>query len=71
MMSKMIVSVLTNPRLAETLRRESAAEISTVSWDVAARKCIRSYYDALKDGGNGSGLQRHENIAEDSLVGAR
>jgi glycogen(starch) synthase len=68
MMSKMIVSVLTYPRLAETLRRESAAEIRGLTWDVAARKCMRSYYDALNTGGNGSRLPEFEENAEELSV---
>ncbi len=54
MMAKMIVSVLKHPGLAEMLRRESAAEIRGLSWDEAARKCIRSYYDAMRDNGHGA-----------------
>ncbi|MEJ2719853.1 MAG: glycosyltransferase family 4 protein [bacterium] len=48
LMAKMIVSVLRYPRLAETLRRVSASEIRGLTWDVAARRCISSYYEALK-----------------------
>jgi len=68
MMSKMIVSVLTYPRLAETLRRESAAEIKELTWDVAARKCITSYYDALKASGNGSRMSVREEQMEELLA---
>ena len=68
MMSKMIVSVLTYPRLAETLRRESAAEIKELTWDVAARKCVRSYYDALKASGNGSCVAGSEEQMEELLM---
>jgi glycogen(starch) synthase len=50
MMAKMIVSVLKYPALAETLRRASAAEISGLTWEEAARKCIRLYYDATVNG---------------------
>jgi glycogen(starch) synthase len=50
MMAKMIVSVLRYPSLAETLRRASAAEISGLTWEEAARKCIRLYYDATAKG---------------------
>lgn len=70
MMSKMIVSVLTNPRLAETLRRESAAEIKNLTWDVAARKCINSYYEALKTGVNGSETSEVEERAEELALSA-
>jgi glycosyltransferase involved in cell wall biosynthesis len=52
MMAKMIVSVLKHPGLAEMLRRESAAEIRGLSWDDAARKCVKSYYEAVKNNGH-------------------
>jgi glycosyltransferase involved in cell wall biosynthesis len=47
MMAKMIVAVLHYPGLADTLRRESLFEIEGLTWEAAARKCIRLYYDAL------------------------
>jgi glycogen synthase len=47
MMAKMIVAVLHYPGLADTLRRESLYEIEGLTWEAAARKCIRLYYDAL------------------------
>jgi glycogen(starch) synthase len=47
MMAKMIVAVLHYPGLADTLRRESLCEIEGLTWEAAARKCIRLYYDAL------------------------
>jgi glycogen(starch) synthase len=51
MMAKMIVAVLHYPGLADTLRRESADEIKGLTWEAAARKCIRLYYDALQKNG--------------------
>jgi glycogen(starch) synthase len=51
MMAKMIVSVLRYPSLAETLRRVSANEIRGLTWEEAARKCIRLYYDATARNG--------------------
>jgi len=48
MTAKMIVSILRYPRLAETLRRVSAEEIMGLTWEEAARKCIRLYYDTLR-----------------------
>lgn len=48
MMAKMIVSVLRYPALAEALRRESAVEIRGLTWEAAARKCIRLYYEATE-----------------------
>jgi len=54
MMAKMIVSILRYPALADMLRRESAAEIRGLTWDEAARKCIRFYYDAIGHGANNS-----------------
>jgi glycogen(starch) synthase len=68
MMSKMIVSVLNYPLLAQSLRRASAAEIAGLTWDVAARKCIGYYYDALKSGDNGSRWAEVEKKAEQPLV---
>jgi glycosyltransferase involved in cell wall biosynthesis len=53
MMAKMIVSILRYPALAETLRRVSAAEIRGVTWEEAARKCIRLYHDATRTTGAG------------------
>jgi len=53
-MAKMIVSVLRYPALAETMRRASAVEISGLTWEAAARKCIRLYYDATANGGSNS-----------------
>jgi glycogen(starch) synthase len=47
MMAKMIVAVLHYPGLADTLRREGLYEIEGLTWEAAARKCIRLYYDAL------------------------
>jgi glycogen(starch) synthase len=47
MMAKMIISILKYPALADMLRRESAAELKELTWQEAARKCIRFYYDAL------------------------
>lgn len=46
MMAKMILSVLKYPSLADTLRRVSAEEIRGLTWEEAARKCVRLYYDA-------------------------
>jgi glycogen(starch) synthase len=68
MMSKMIVSVLTYRRLAETLSRESAAEIKGLTWDAAAHQCISTYYEALKNGGNGSRLQEVKEKVEGLAV---
>jgi glycosyltransferase involved in cell wall biosynthesis len=51
MMARMITMVLEHPALAGTLRRESAAEIRGLTWDEAARKCIRLYHDAMSNGG--------------------
>lgn len=45
MMAKMIVSVLRYPALAETMRRVSETEIRGLTWEEAARKCIRLYHD--------------------------
>jgi glycosyltransferase involved in cell wall biosynthesis len=50
MMAKMIVSILRSPALADMLRRESAAEIRGLTWDEAARKCIRFYHDVIRRG---------------------
>jgi glycogen(starch) synthase len=51
-MAKMIVSILRYPLLAETLRRVSTEEIRGLTWEEAARKCIRLYYDTMAiDGG--------------------
>jgi glycogen(starch) synthase len=47
MMAKMITAVLRHPGLADTLRNTGAAEISGLTWDEAARKCIRFYHDVL------------------------
>ncbi|NIM19165.1 MAG: glycosyltransferase [Candidatus Latescibacteria bacterium] len=68
LMAKMIVSVLKYPHLAETLRRESAAEIRGLTWDAAARKCISSYYDALKHSSDGSRSLRVEDVQEELTV---
>jgi glycogen(starch) synthase len=46
-MAKMISSVLEQPSLAEMLRREGAKEIRDLTWDEAAKKCIRFYHDAI------------------------
>jgi glycosyltransferase involved in cell wall biosynthesis len=63
MMAKMIVAVLKYPGLADTLRRESADEIKGLTWEAAARKCIRVYYDALKGSGSRRiGLEREKRL---------
>ncbi len=53
LMARMIVAVLEQPRLAEALRRESAQELRALTWDEAARKCMRSYYDVVTRGAGG------------------
>jgi len=50
MMSKMIVALLQYPRLADTLRRESATEVKGLTWDVAARKCTCLYNELTAQG---------------------
>jgi glycogen(starch) synthase len=47
LMAKMIVAVLEHPSLAEALRRESAREIRGLTWDEAARKCMKFYHDVV------------------------
>jgi hypothetical protein len=47
----MILSILKYPSLAETLRRVSAQEIRELTWEEAARKCVRLYYDAASTSG--------------------
>jgi len=47
LMAKMIASVLEHPSLADALRREGAKEIRALTWDEAAKKCIRFYHDAI------------------------
>ncbi len=64
MLAKMIVSVLSYPRLAETLRRQGTAEINGLTWDVAARKCMGLYYDALKHTNGAPCLPEVESIRE-------
>lgn len=51
LMARMIVQVLTNPRLAQTLARESAREILGADWDSAARRCVQTYYEVTANGG--------------------
>lgn len=48
--ARMIVSVLQYPSLADMLRRVSLAETRGLTWEEAARKCIRLYYDTITAG---------------------
>jgi len=49
MMAKMIVALLERPALADKLRRESIDEVRGLTWENAARKCIHSYHDAIRN----------------------
>jgi glycogen(starch) synthase len=51
LMARMITTLLTNRRLAESLVRESQREIGGASWDTAARRCVQSYYEVTENGG--------------------
>ena len=51
LMARMIVAVLSNRNLADSLVRESEREILGTDWDKAARRCIRTYYEVTANGG--------------------
>jgi glycosyltransferase involved in cell wall biosynthesis len=51
LMARLIVAVLTNPPLAESLVRESRREILGADWDRAARRCVETYYQVTDPGG--------------------
>jgi glycogen synthase len=46
-MASKIMAVLTRPELAEHLRRTAYEEIRPLTWDAAARKCLKVYREAL------------------------
>jgi glycogen(starch) synthase len=47
-MANKIIALLTQPELAEELRRESLAEIRPLTWDAAARKCRLVYRELVE-----------------------
>jgi glycosyltransferase involved in cell wall biosynthesis len=53
LLARMIVAVLTNRRLAESLVRESRREAREADWDTAARRCIQTYYEVTAHVGAG------------------
>jgi hypothetical protein len=50
LMARMIVAVLTNRGLAESLVHEGAREVLQADWDAAAGRCIRTYYEVTANG---------------------
>lgn len=47
-MADKILAVLNRPGLAESLRREGAREIRSLTWESAARKCLRVYEEVTE-----------------------
>jgi len=47
-MANKILAVLNRPELAESLRRDAASELRVLSWEAAARKCVRVYNDLIE-----------------------
>jgi len=43
LMADRILALLNRPELAETVRREAAAEVRRLTWDAAAQRCIEVY----------------------------
>ena len=52
-MARLITDVLTQPRLAESLRRNGLAEVRRLRWDETARKCVSVYRRCLDAPQNG------------------
>lgn len=48
-MADRILAVLRHPELAAALRASGTREIQALTWDCAARKCVRVYWDLLGD----------------------
>jgi glycogen(starch) synthase len=49
-----IIAVLSYPELAEQLCRSATMEISTLTWDAAAQKCMRVYQETIEGCKNGA-----------------
>ena len=69
MMARMIITILQNPGLGSALARVSAREMSGVTWDAAARRCIHVYYEVTEERAHGVSGERE--AAVPALAGAR
>jgi glycosyltransferase involved in cell wall biosynthesis len=47
-MTQLVTAVLERPRLAEALRRHGREEVSRLTWDDPARKCVEIYYHMVR-----------------------
>jgi len=47
-MANKIAAILSRPHLAKEMRRHGQAEISALTWDAAARKCMTAYREGIE-----------------------
>jgi hypothetical protein len=47
-MTELIIDVLKSPALAERLCTSAQSEISALTWDAAARKCLSVYNQVIR-----------------------